>query len=101
MKELNLQKQCMLEAGKRKLLCYHFEAVNTQLPNGRFVRSGVPVGYPDLTIINKANGKVMFAELKVGYNQASKEQEKFLKLLPNAYLIRDVEDFIEKIHTIL
>ena len=93
MKERNLQALCMLEASKHNLLCYHFEAVNTMLPSGKYVRSGVPVGFPDLIIICPRTSKTMFAELKVDYNTTSTEQDNFLKLLPNAYLIRDLETF--------
>ena len=95
MKERNLQAQCMLEASKRHLLVYHFEAVSAQLPNGRYVKSGVPVGWPDLIIIDQRTSKTMYAELKVKYNTTSTEQDTFLRLLPNAYVVRSLDKFIE------
>ena len=95
MKERNLQAQCMLEASKRHLLCYHFEAVNVRLPSGGYKRSGVPVGWPDLIIICPRTSKTMYAELKVKYNTTSNAQDTLLDVLPNAYVIRDIKTFIQ------
>ena len=92
-KELNLQKRCMLYASSLGLLVYHFEATSYQLPNGSYVNSNVPVGWPDLTIIDPVTSKVYFAELKIKPNKPSKEQIHYLEVLPNSYLIYDFESF--------
>ena len=54
----------MLHASSLGLLVYHFEATSYQLPNGSYVNSNVPVGWPDLTIIDPKTSKVYFVELK-------------------------------------
>lgn len=92
MTELNLQRACMLEASKHQALCYHFQATSYQLPNGQYVTSGVPVGWPDLIII-KSDGTVHFAELKIKPNKPTKEQLHYLSILPNAHLIYDLKSF--------
>lgn len=91
-RELNLQNECMLYASSRNLLCYHFEATSYQLPNGAYVNSNVPVGWPDLTIIAN-DGRVLFVELKIHPNKPSKEQLHYLSVLPNAHLCYDLNAF--------
>jgi hypothetical protein len=86
----------MLECSKHNALVYHFEATHLRLPNGTYRDSGVPIGWPDLTII-KQDGSIHFAELKVGKNKPSKEQQKFLSLLPNSHLIYSLEEFSKQI----
>lgn len=94
-KELNLQKRCMLHASSLGLLVYHFEATSYQLPNGSYVNSNVPVGWPDLTIIDPKTSKVYFVELKIKPNKPSKEQIHFLEILPNSHLIYDFDAFVK------
>lgn len=91
--ELNLQKRCMIHASSLGLLCYHFEATSYQLPNGSYVNSNVPVGWPDLTIIDPKSSKICFVELKIHPNKPSKEQIHYLNVLPNAFLCYDFASF--------
>ena len=100
-KELNLQKRCMLYASSLGLLVYHFQAAKYQLPNGDYVDSGVPVGWPDLTIIDPVTSKVYFAELKIKPNKPSKEQRHYLTVLPNAYLCYSLDKFKEIVNDFL
>lgn len=97
--ELNLQNECMLYASSRNLICYHFEAVSYQLPNGSYVNSNVPVGWPDLTIISDT-GKIAFVELKIKPNKPTKEQLHYLNVLPNARLCYNLDDFKSAVHEI-
>ena len=99
-KELNLQNECMLYASSHNLFCYHFEATSYQLPNGSYVNSNVPVGWPDLTIISP-DGKVMFVELKIKPNKPSKKQLHYLSVLPNAFLCYSLDEFKEAIKILL
>ena len=93
MTENQLQRSCMLYASTLGLLVYHFQAANYQLPNAQHVDSGVPVGWPDLTIIDPSTSKAAFVELKVGKNQPTERQRHFLSVLPNAHLCRDLSTF--------
>ena len=91
-RESNLQAECMLYASAHNFLCYHFSSTKYQLPDGSYVDSGVPVGWPDLTIISP-DGKVIFVELKVKPNKPTKEQIHYLSVLPNAYLCYSLDEF--------
>ena len=64
----------------------------TYFPNGAYVNSNVPVGWPDLTIIAN-DGRVLFVELKIHPNKPSKEQLHYLSVLPNAHLCYDLNAF--------
>lgn len=83
----------MLLASQRGYIPFHFQAASYELPNGRHVTSGVPVGWPDLMLIR--NDKTIFVELKVGKNKPSPEQLHYLKTLPNAYLVYSVNEFLK------
>ena len=98
--ELQLQRSCMLYASSLGILCYHFQAAKYQLPNAQHVDSGVPVGWPDLTLIYP-NGTVAFVELKIHPNKPSKKQLHYLSILPNAHLCYSFNEFKEIVNEIL
>lgn len=100
MTEKQLQDACMLYASSKGFLPYHFQASKYQLPNGEYVDSGVPVGWPDLTLIHP-DGYVLFAELKVGHNKPTKDQKHYLSVLPNAYLCYDLPTFKKAVNETL
>jgi hypothetical protein len=77
-KELILQKQIQLDCGKHGWIAEHYESKKLRLPNGMYADSGVPKGYPDITIYI-GNGIVVFVETKIGYNKLSDDQKKFFK----------------------
>jgi len=88
MKESNLQKLVMLDCGNEDWIAEHYESKKLLMPNGRYADSGIPVGYPDLTIY-PGNGLVCFAELKVGNNKTSDEQDAFIaRMSAKGYLCR-------------
>ena len=76
MRELNLQRLVALDASTNGWIAEHYESKKLLLPNGMYADSGVPVGYPDLTLY-VAPGIVCFVELKVNKNKPSKEQLEF------------------------
>ena len=73
MKESNLQRLILIDCGKQNWIAEHYESKKLLLPSGFYADSGVPVGYPDLTIYI-GHGIVCFAELKVNKNKPSDEQ---------------------------
>ena len=77
MRESNLQKQIQLDCGRRGWIAEHYESKKLLLPNGSYADSGVPKGYPDLTIY-LGNGLICFVECKVNYNKPSEEQNAFI-----------------------
>lgn len=89
MKELNLQKLIQIDCGKEGWIAEHYESKKLLLPDGRYADSGVPVGYPDITIY-PGKGYVVFVETKVGYNKQSDEQIAFqqrMERLGYSYLL--------------
>lgn len=76
-REINLQRSIQLDASLEGWICEHYESKRGQLINGSFIDSGVPVGYPDLTIY-LGNGIVAFVECKIHPNVPSSEQLRFI-----------------------
>ena len=77
-KELNLQKAIQLDCSSQGWIAEHYESKKLLLPSGRYADSGVPKGYPDLSVYT-GDGIVCFVECKVGYNKQSDEQILFEK----------------------
>jgi hypothetical protein len=75
-KELNLQKAIQLDCSSQGWISEHYESKKLLLPSGQFADSGVPSGYPDLTVY-PGNGIVCFVECKVGKNKQQSEQVLF------------------------
>jgi len=93
MRELNLQRLVMLDCGKRGWQAYHFNPGGAERPSGFYFNSGVPEGWPDLTIITPT--KTIYVELKTPKGRLSKDQKKFQQLLPNAYVVRSLDQWQE------
>ena len=67
--------------------------------DGRYLSTGVPKGYSDLSGFRKGDGKAFFIEVKTPKGRVSKEQKKFLKTM-NEYgaitgVARSVDDAIK------
>ena len=91
-KELNLQKLIQLDCSKQHWISEHYESKKLLMPNGRYADSGVPKGYPDLTIYI-GNGIVCFVECKIGYNKQSDEQILFqARMTKLGYLYKVIYD---------
>jgi hypothetical protein len=91
MRELNLQRQVMLDCGRRGWQAYHFNPGGCERPSGFYFNSGVPEGWPDLTIITKT--ATYYIELKTPKGRLSPEQKKFQALLPNSYVVRSLDQW--------
>jgi len=91
--ELILQKRIQLDCGAEGWIAEHYESKKLLLPNGMYADSGVPVGYPDLTIY-PGNGIVVFVETKIKYNKPSDEQLLFRDRMVNlGYLHKFIYSF--------
>lgn len=70
-----------------------------KLADGAFLNTGLPKGWPDLTILSQ-NGQTTFIETKIKPNKPSKEQINIINLLNSynfpAFVIYSLEDFIQK-----
>ena len=95
MRELDLQHLIQLDCGRSGWIAEHYESKRGMLPSGIYYDSGVPKGYPDITIY-LGNGLVCFVETKVKYNKASPEQRLFIERMSRlGYEIRVIYTFDE------
>ena len=98
--EQALDKSIMLWCGEHNWLCFHINVGGGKLENGTYFRTGVPVGWPDLTIITD-DGRVIFCETKIHPRKPTKEQINFIKNLRNrhikAFVAYTLEEFINEV----
>lgn len=87
--ESALKNKIMIECGQRNWICLHLNVGKVKLPNGYFFNTGVPVGFPDLTIITDL-GVVIFIETKIKPRKPTPEQLKWIENLKKRGFIADV-----------
>lgn len=59
------------------------------MPDGTYFNTGVPVGYPDLTIFTD-DGRVLFIETKIKPRKPTDEQLHFLQILRERGFVAEV-----------
>ncbi len=67
--------------------------------DGRYLKTGVPKGYSDLSGFRKGDGKAFFIEVKTPKGKVSKEQEHFINIVKKygaiAGVARSVDDAVK------
>lgn len=95
--EQALDKQIMLYCGQRNWLCFHINVGGGKLANGTFFQTGVPKGWPDLTIITD-DGRVIFCETKIHPRKPTQNQLNFIAELNKrkftAFVAYTLDEFI-------
>jgi len=80
---------------------FRINVVRGRTPDGRFVSSGVPVGFSDLFGVRKSDGKAVFIEVKTQRGKPTREQMHFLEMMRNsgavAGICRSAEDALNLI----
>lgn len=71
--ETKLKNKIMLDCGNRNWLCFHINVGSVRLPNGSFFSTGVPNGWPDLTILTD-DGRAIFVETKTHPRKPTPDQ---------------------------
>ena len=98
--EQALDKSIMLWCGKRNWLCFHINVGGGMLKSGGYFHTGVPVGWPDLTILTN-DGEVIFCETKIKPRKPTQEQLNFIANLKErgfkAFVAYSLEEFIENV----
>ena len=98
--EQALDRSIMLWCGQRNWLCFHINVGGGKMANGTFFQTGVPKGWPDLTIITD-DGRVIFCETKIHPRKPTQEQLNFIKTLTDrhikAFVAYTLEEFIEEV----
>lgn len=96
--EQRLTKEIMIYCGGRNWLCFHQNVGTIKTNDNRYVRTGLPKGWPDLMILTD-KGKAMFCETKIHPRKITNEQEHMLKILCErgflAFVAYSLEEFIE------
>lgn len=78
--ESRLKNEIMADCGKRGWLCFHINVGSVRLPDGSFFSTGVPKGWPDLTILTN-DGQTIFVETKIKPRRPTADQIKMLRIL--------------------
>ena len=98
--EQALDKAIMLYCGEHNWLCFHINVGGGMLANGSYFHTGVPVGWPDLTIITD-DGRVIFCETKIHPRKPTQAQLNFIENLKSrgfkAFVAYTLEEFIENV----
>lgn len=98
-KEKILMNEIKLYASSKGWIVIRNNVGTFKLADGAFLNTGLPKGWPDLTILSP-NGQTAFIETKIKPNKPSKEQINIINLLNSynfpAFVIYSLEDFIQK-----
>lgn len=87
--EHRLSNQIRIWCGEHNFLCFHINVGKIRMSDGTYFHTGVPVGWPDLTIITD-NGQVVFIETKIKPRQPTQQQIDMLNELKNRGFIAEV-----------
>ena len=77
MTEHDIQNLIRTELADRVLL-FRANVGSWQTKDGRFVSTGLPVGFPDLFGVRLSDGRALFIEVKKPGGRVRPEQEKFI-----------------------
>lgn len=101
--EHRLSNQIRIKCGELNWLCFHINVGKIRLNDGTYFHTGVPVGYPDLTIFTD-KGTVLFIETKIKPRKPTQEQLDFMANLQSrgfkTYIIYEFSEFLQIIGTI-
>ncbi len=81
---------------------FRINVAKVRTPDGRFISSGVPVGFSDLFGVRKSDGRAIFIEVKTPKGKLTSQQMHFLEMMRNsgavAGICRSVEDALNLIN---
>lgn len=101
--EHRLSNKIRIKCGELNWLCFHINVGKILLQDGTYFNTGVPVGYPDLTIFTD-KGQTIFIETKIKPRKPTEDQLKFIAILRErgfiAEVVYDFEQFLNIIKTI-
>ena len=98
--EHRIQNEVMAVCSEYAIL-FRVNVVRGQSRDGRYISSGVPAGYSDLSGVRFSDGRAVFIEVKTPTGRVSKEQKNFLHQMQKAGAIagvcRSAEEAVELI----
>lgn len=99
-REHRLSNQIRIKCGELNWLCFHINVGKIRMSDGTYFNTGVPPGYPDLTIFTD-KGTVLFIETKIKPRKPTAEQLHFIDILRErgftAEVIYTYEEFLSLI----
>lgn len=100
MVEHDIQNEIRL-ALSEKCVIFRVNVASGFTKDGRYIASGVPKGYSDLSGHRKSDGKAIYIEVKTQSGKVSKSQKHFIEQMRSsgaiAGICRSVEDALELI----
>lgn len=87
--EHRIQNEIMAACSEYAIL-FRVNVVRGQSRDGRYISSGVPAGYSDLSGVRFPDGRAVFIEVKTPTGRVSKEQKNFLHQMQKAGAIAGV-----------
>ena len=98
--ESRLKNEIRIYCGEHNWLCFHINVATIKLPNGSYLKTGVPKGWPDLTILTDT-GVSIYCETKIHPRKPTEDQIKMIKNLKargfRAFVAYSLEEFIYEI----
>ena len=95
--EHRLSNEIRIECGQRNWLCFHINVATVRLFDGRYFKTGVPEGWPDLTILTDT-GIAFYIETKIHPRKPTSEQLEFIRILRDrgftAEVVYSLSEFI-------
>lgn len=99
-----LSNKIRIWCGEHNWLCFHINVGKIRMSDGTYFNTGVPVGWPDLTIITDT-GQVLFIETKIKPRKPTDDQINMLNNLRGRGFIAEVvyefSEFLTLIRTVL
>jgi len=75
---------------------FRVNVARVRTPDGRFISSGVPVGFSDLFGFRKSDGKAVFIEVKTPKGKPTEKQLLFLDMVQKAGAIAGICHSVEE-----
>ena len=96
--EHRLSNEIRIECGTRNWLCFHINVAKIRMSDGSYFNTGVPKGWPDLTILTDT-GIAFYIETKIHPRKPTAEQLEFIRILRDrgftAEVCYSLEEFME------
>lgn len=98
--EHDIQNEIRIWCGEHGLMSFRTNVVRGYSPDGRWITSGLPEGFPDVLVLNN-DGRTIYVECKTLKGRAREAQKRLHKqLIENNHIVlmpRSLDQFIEMI----
>ena len=98
--EHDIQNEIRIWCGEHKLLAFRANVIKGYSPDGRWITSGLPEGFPDVIVLTN-QGQTIYVECKTLVGRAREKQKRLhavMRKMNHVVLIpRSLEQFIEMI----